>query len=77
MIAKEQIKEKMEVVCASDDSAAIGRVDHVQGDTIKLAKDDSGQHHYIPIGWIASVDDKLHLDRSGKDAMAAWSTKPS
>ena len=36
---------------------------------IKLAKDDDGQHHYIPLDWVTSVDDKVHVDRPGKQAM--------
>ncbi len=43
-------------------------------DTIKLAKDDKGQHHYIPMKWVTSVDDKVHVDRPGTQAMKEWST---
>jgi hypothetical protein len=44
-------------------------------DTIKLAKDDKGQHHYIPMKWVTSVDDKVHVDRPGTQAMKEWSTE--
>lgn len=77
MIDKNQIKPHMSVVCKTDDNAVIGKVDHIEGDEIKLARDESGQHHYIPASWIAKIDDKLHLDRAGKDAMAQWKTAPS
>jgi len=43
---------------------------------IKLAKDKSGQHHYIPLSWVSSVDDKIHIDRPGDQAMREWSTTP-
>jgi hypothetical protein len=49
----------------------------MQGKTsIKLAKDKSGQHHYIPLSWVKTVDDKVHVDRPGKQAMVDWSTTP-
>ena len=73
--AKALIKPHMPVVCSDDGQFAI--VDHIEGlDTIKLAKDDSGQHHYIPLTWVTSVDDKVHVNRPGKQAMAEWSTSP-
>ena len=52
-------------------------IDHVEGQSLKLTKDDKGQHHYIPLSWIRSVDDKVHIDRPGKDAMQEWKTQPS
>ena len=69
------IKEHMPVVCSENGQFAI--VDHMHGlSSIKLAKDDHGQHHYIPLAWVTSVDDKVHVDRTGKDAMKDWSTVP-
>jgi hypothetical protein len=65
----------MPVVCSNDGQFAT--VDHLEGtDTIKLTRDDSGQHHYIPLSWVSSVDDKVHVDRPGKQAMQEWSTTP-
>ena len=73
--AKSLIKPHMAVVCSENGQFAT--VDHVEGrDTIKLAKDASGQHHYIPLTWVSSVDDKVHVDRPGKQAMREWSTTP-
>ena len=46
------------------------------GNFIKLAKDASGQHHYIPLTWVTSVDDKIHVDRPGAQAMREWTTAP-
>ena len=34
------------------------------------------QHHYIPLEWVTSVDDKVHVDRPGKQAMQEWTTSP-
>ncbi|MFO0663740.1 MAG: DUF2171 domain-containing protein [Polyangiaceae bacterium] len=76
MINANEIKPNLPVVCSNNGQFAV--VDHVEGsDYIKLKKDASGQHHYIPISWVTSVDDKLHIDRPGDQAMKEWSTKPS
>ena len=67
------IKPHMPVVCSKDKQFAT--VDHLEGtNAIKLAKDDSGQHHFIPLSWVTSVDDKVHIDRPGQDAMREWTT---
>ena len=69
------IKPLMPVVCSNNGQFAV--VDHLDGtDSIKLAKDDTGQHHYIPLAWVSSVDDKVHIDRPGSQAMREWTTEP-
>jgi hypothetical protein len=69
------IKPHMPVVGSNNGQFAV--VDHVEGpDFIKLAKDASGQHHYIPLTWVTSVDDKVHVDRPGDQAMREWNTQP-
>jgi len=74
--AKGLIKPHMPVVCSNHGQFAV--VDHLEGrDFIKLAKDASGQHHYIPLAWVTSVDDKIHIDRPGAQAMRDWSTTPT
>jgi hypothetical protein len=73
--AQDLIKENMPVVCSQNGELAV--VDHLEGaDTIKLAKDANGEHHYIPLAWVSSVDDKVHLDRTGEEVMKAWSSTP-
>ena len=73
--AKELIKPHMAVVCS--ENGQFGTVDHVEGtNSIKLTKDGTGQHHYIPLTWVTSVDDKIHIDRPGAQAMREWSTTP-
>lgn len=69
-----QIKEHMPVVCSND--GQFGTVDKVEGNSIKLTKDQSGQHHWIPMNWVNQVDDKVHVDRPGQQAMKEWSTEP-
>lgn len=51
-----QIKEHANVIGA--DGVHVGTVDHVQGDRIKLTKQDSGDqhHHYISTGLIAEIE---------------------
>ena len=74
MINPTQIQAKMSVVCSKGGEFA--KVDHVEGKQLKLAKDDKGQHHYIPLEWVKTVDEKVHVDRPGDDVMKAWTTSP-
>jgi hypothetical protein len=69
-----KIREQMPVVCTNDEQ--FGTVDRVEGDYIKLTKDANGQHHFIPTSWVATVDDKVHVDRPGDQAMREWLTAP-
>lgn len=74
MVDIHQIKPHMPVVCSKDGQFAV--VDHMEGEnTIKLARDDQGRHHYIPLSWVTSVDSKVHIDRPGDQAMREWSTE--
>ena len=71
-----QIKPHMPVVGSND--VQFGKVDHLEGDkAIKLARDEKGQHHYIPTAWVKMVDDKVHIDRPGMQAMAEWKDRAS
>lgn len=76
MINTQNIKPEMPVVCSQDGQFAV--VDHMEGsDCIKLKKDESGQHHYIPTSWVESTDNgKVKIDRPGEEAMEEWSTSP-
>ena len=75
MISANQIKPHMPVVGSNDGQFAT--VDHMEGkDAIKLTKDASGKHHYIPLSWVTLVDDKVHIDRSEDQAMRDWKTAP-
>jgi hypothetical protein len=73
MVDTNLIKPNMPVVCSENGQFAV--VDHLEGKSaIKLNKDAKGQHHYIPMSWVASVDAKVHVDRTGDQAMREWST---
>jgi len=69
-----QVKEHMPVVCS--DGGQFATVDHMDGDYIKLTKKDSpdGQHHWIPMSWVTRVDEHVHVDRPGQQAMQEWLT---
>src|ERR1700684_3428995 len=60
-----QIKEHMDVI--SSDRKTVGKVDHLEGtDQIKLTKQSSpdGQHHhFIPVSWVAHVEQYVHLKK--------------
>jgi hypothetical protein len=77
MIQASQIREHMEVV--GSDGGHVGKVDHVMGDEIELAKMDmaSGlKHHMIPMSWVDHIDeDKVCLNMTKDAAKAAWREK--
>ena len=74
MINPGQIKDHMQVVCS--EGGPFGTVDGVEGNTIKLTKDDQGQHHWIPLDWVTRVDQHVHVDRPVDQAMHEWMTSP-
>lgn len=71
------IREHMVVI--GSDGGHVGRVDHVLGDEIELARFDLGaglKHHLIPVTWVDSVeDDKVRLNLTGDAAQAGWREK--
>ena len=70
------VREHMKVI--GSDRQPVGTVDHIEGDEIKLAKNDpnaGGQHHYIPSDWIDRIDgDQVCLSKSAKEARQEWRT---
>lgn len=79
MVNASQIKEHVEVV--GSDGKHVGTVDHMEGtDQIKLTRTDEdadGQHHYIPLAWVSSVDgDRVRLDKPAAEAERNWRTAP-
>lgn len=68
-----EVKANMDVICSC--GTRLGRVDHLDGDMIKLAKNDpasGGQHHWIPARWVEEVDEHVHLNKNSVEAMAGW-----
>lgn len=74
MIQTSQIREHMEVV--GSDGEHVGKVDHVKGGDIELAKFDFGsglKHHLIPVTWVDRVDgDKVCLNLTKDAAKSSW-----
>jgi len=75
MVETSDIREHMKVIGA--DGVHLGTVDHVDGDRIKLTRDDSPQgpdgegarHHYIPVGLVAEVEgDTVRLSATAQNA---------
>lgn len=70
-----QIRSGMPVLCSKD--VQLGVIDRMEGKaSIKLNKDQSGLHHYIPVTWVTRVDAQVHLDRPGEQAMREWTKTP-
>jgi hypothetical protein len=70
----EDVREHMEVIGA--DGVHVGTVDRIDGDRIKLIKEDSGQgdhqghHHFISRGLVADVEgDKVRLSANADVAV--------
>ena len=66
-----QIRERMEVI--GSDGKHVGIVDGVEGDQIKLARNDpssGGQHHYVPVGQVDAV--VVRLAQTADDARRQW-----
>jgi hypothetical protein len=66
------IREHMDVIGACGNK--LGRVDRVEGSSIKLTKNDSpdGQHHLIPTSWVSRVDTQVHLSKNCGEAKREW-----
>ena len=71
------IKDQAQVIGA--DGVHVGIVDHVQGDKIKLTKQDSvdQRHHYIPSSLVAEVEDGVvRLSANAEVAIAFEEPEP-
>jgi len=68
------IRERMKVI--GSDRQPVGTVDKVEGDRIKLSRNDPqarGVHHYIPADWVDSVEgEQVCLKQKAQDACQKW-----
>ena len=72
-----KVREHMEVV--GSDGGHVGRVDKVEGLSLKLTRDDPdarGEHHYIPVAWVASVDQSVRLGKPAMTVQQEWQAHP-
>jgi hypothetical protein len=69
------IREHMDVIGSCGNK--LGKVDHVEGGSIKLTRHDSpdGVHHFIPTSWVTRVDDKVHLNKTCGEAAREWKSE--
>ena len=71
------IREHQEVL--GSDGGHVGRVDHVIGGEIELAKLDIAggfKHHMIPLSWVEYIDDDhVHLSLTKDQAKDQWTEK--
>lgn len=70
----QDIREHMPVVCS--DGGRCGTVDRVEGNNIKLTKDDQGHHHWIPADWVTRIDQDVQVDRPIGQVRRDWSMSP-
>ena len=57
------------------DGGRVGTVDKVEGDRIKLTKNDpeaNGEHHLIPVAWVQTVDSAVRLSKEAAAAKREW-----
>ena len=68
-----QIREHMEVL--GSDGQHVGTVDRVEGQRIKLTRTDpgaEGQHRFLHLDMVASVDGAVRLTRTAAQARDEW-----
>jgi len=76
MIDAADIKSDMPVTTAQAEHVAV--VDHLVSDgMIKLKKDDSGTHHFIPVSWVVSTEGGIvKTNRTLEQITQDWTEAP-
>lgn len=70
MVTRKDVKDHMRLV--TRDGVAF-MVDHVDGDGIKLTRDERGEHHWIPVAWVERVDqDAGQLSKTAQEIRQGW-----
>lgn len=72
MVDHERILRGMEVVDRA--RAHVGIVEQHEGTGFKLSHRDAPDHHhhYIPLHWVAKLDQMVHLNRAAADVFDTW-----
>lgn len=77
MVDASKIEEHAEIV--GSDGQHVGTVDHLDGQRIKLTKNDpaaGGEHHFIHLDSVASIESgKVKLNRTAAQAKDEWSVE--
>jgi hypothetical protein len=77
MANRANIHEHMEVFGSC--GQRVGVVDSVDDRSIKLTKESPearGEHRYIPLEWVESVDQAVHLSKPCADVQQEWQAHP-
>ncbi|QIT18502.1 DUF2171 domain-containing protein [Acinetobacter pittii] len=66
------IKKHADVIASC--GTKVGTVDHLDGENqLKLTRDENGQHHLIPTGWIGEVkEDQVILNKNSEEVKDQW-----
>lgn len=66
------IKKHADVIASC--GTKVGTVDHLEDENqLKLTRDESGQHHLIPTGWIGEVkEDQVILNKNSEEVKDQW-----
>ncbi|WP_224992501.1 DUF2171 domain-containing protein [Acinetobacter pittii] len=66
------IKKHADVIASC--GTKVGTVDHLDGENqLKLTRDESGQHHLIPTGWIGEVkENQVILNKNSEEVKEQW-----
>jgi hypothetical protein len=70
-----KIQKAMQIL--GSDGGYIGKVDAIDGKSIRVAYEDpegGGDYHFLPMAWVKSVDEAVHLNRSVEEMMQTWET---
>lgn len=70
MTMNSQIKEHMPVKLM--DGQDHGEIDRLDGEYLKLTKDETGEHHWIPMSLVDHVDQHVHLNVSHEQLHQRW-----
>ncbi len=74
----QDIREHMPVIASC--GMRIGTVDRVEGPAIKLTRSAPaahGEHRYVPLAWVASVnEDNVRLNKNSDEAQREWQDAP-
>ena len=71
------IREHIPVIASC--GMRIGTVDRVEGSSIKLTKSAPaahGEHRYIPMNWVKSVNENVRLNKNSDEVEQEWQSEP-
>jgi hypothetical protein len=57
----------------------VGTVNQVHGQVLRLGRDGpdaGGKHHYIPVQWVQTVGDAIHLGKTCDEVTHLWGKEP-